>query len=369
MRALVVTTVHHPDDSRIRARQIAAMLAAGWDVTYASPYLGYGLPLPAVRGLRPIDLPRSHGRHRARAVLAARRTLRTEGPSHDVVLLHDPELLFAARGLGLAPVVWDMHEDTTASLGLKPWLPHWLHAVAASAIRRLERWAEDNVTILLAEPTYQERFARPHVVVPNGVRVPASVSPPGDRTVVYIGGLTEARGARELVALGRALSAQTGGHVRLHLVGAAEPAMEPLVREARDEGSLTWDGYLPSAQALATLDGALAGLSLLRDRPNYRISMPTKVLEYMAYGVPVVSTPLPLVERLLAEHDTGIVVPFGDVPAATKAVLRLAEDADERARMADAGRAAVAEYDWAVRGPAFLAELERVAAGGAERRL
>ena len=41
LRALVVTVVHHPEDARIRHRQIAALLEAGWHVTYAAPFSGY----------------------------------------------------------------------------------------------------------------------------------------------------------------------------------------------------------------------------------------------------------------------------------------------------------------------------------------
>ena len=62
--ALVVTVVHHPEDARIRHRQIPALLAAGWDVTYVAPFTGYGLPVPApVRSatgeLRCADVPRA----------------------------------------------------------------------------------------------------------------------------------------------------------------------------------------------------------------------------------------------------------------------------------------------------------------------
>ena len=69
------------------------------------------------------------------------------------------------------------------------------------------------------------------------------------------------------------------------------------------------------------LDGALAGLSLLHDEPNFRHSMPTKVVEYMARGVPVVTTPLPAAAELARGHECGFVVPFGDPVAAAAAVL------------------------------------------------
>ena len=53
---------------------------------------------------------------------------------------------------------------------------------------------------------------------------------------------------------------------------------------------------------MATIDGALAGLSLLRDLPNYRGSMPTKVVEYLAHGVPAITTPLPLAREIVQLH-------------------------------------------------------------------
>src|SRR5699024_2699173 len=120
--ALVLTVVHHPDDSRVRHRQIAALLAAGWRVTYAAPWSGYDLDRPAAGpGLTTVDLPRARGRRRYAALRAARRVLREQGPDHDVVLLHDPELLLATPGLDLPPVVWDVHEDTAAAIEVKGW--------------------------------------------------------------------------------------------------------------------------------------------------------------------------------------------------------------------------------------------------------
>lgn len=182
MRVLVLTTVHHPDDSRIRARQISAMLDAGWHVTYAAPFRGYQLSSASSQpNLTTVDVPRAQGRHRARAFQAARSVLRRLGPQHDVVLVHDPELLLAVRSVAsaLPAVVWDVHEDTAAAVGTKPWLPSRAARATAEAVRRVEHWAERELHLLLAEHAYQERFTRTHVVVPNSVRVPDTVAEPG----------------------------------------------------------------------------------------------------------------------------------------------------------------------------------------------
>ena len=76
-RILVMTVVHNPDDSRVWHRQINALLASGWHVTYAAPFSGYAQQ-PHVRdprlpgSLTCIDIPR------ARAVAALALTARRD---------------------------------------------------------------------------------------------------------------------------------------------------------------------------------------------------------------------------------------------------------------------------------------------------
>lgn len=374
-RVLVVTVVHHPGDARIRHRQIESLLEAGWQVTYAAPFAAYGLTRPiGIPGLTPVELPRASGRARLPALRAARQLLRDRAPDHDVVLLHDPELLLAVRGLtGLPPVMWDVHEDTAAALEVRPWVPDALRTPAAWGVRRLEQWAEDRMPLLLAEHEYASRFRQEHPVVPNTTRVPAEPLPPGQRDgegrqrVVYLGTLTPERGARELIEVGRHLEAATSGEVRVHVIGQAHGEAVPALREATREGAVTWHGFVPSDRALPMLDGALAGLSLLHDEANFRHSMPTKVIEYLAHGVPAISTPLPVPAELLQRTGAGILVPFTDVSATVDAVLRLHRDPAWAAEIGRAGhRVASRDYDWAAVAPVFIEALE-TAAGSTSR--
>jgi hypothetical protein len=61
-------------------------------------------------------------------------------------------------------------------------------------------------------------------------------------------------------------------------------------------------------QALARVSGSPAELCLLRDRPNYRVSLSTKIVEHCALGVPVITTPLPLATELVRSENVGFVV-------------------------------------------------------------
>lgn len=358
LRVLVMTVVHDPDDARIRYRQLATLLEAGATVTFAAPFSAYHRSPPAA--VTAVDLPRAAGRHRIGAVRAARRLLAAQGPEHDVVLLHDPELLLAVAGMSWLTrssrpsrprVVWDVHEDTAAALRMKGWLPQRLRPTVSLAIRASERWAENHCALMLAEESYRSRFRRPHPVVPNSVIVPAGSPPPaGDDRVVYLGRLTEPRGTLEMIDLGRRLAPE----ITVDLIGPADADVSGPLAEAHRRGWVRHHGFVPNRDALSLLAGALAGLALLRDEPNYATSRPTKVMEYMAFGVPVVTTPNAASAELVRQYGSGIVVPFEDPAAAAEAVLRLRADPGLRQRLGRAGRAgAVRDLDWREDGRRF----------------
>ncbi|MFE3168822.1 glycosyltransferase [Streptomyces sp. NPDC059224] len=379
MRILVVTVVHHPEDARILHRQITALRDRGHHVVYAAPF--------SAREARPradlegIDLPRSAGRSRRAAVGAARALLAERGHEADVILLHDPELLLALPGTlrrwrrsGASPVVvWDVHEDTAAALAMKRWVPRALRSPLRLGVRAAERLAERHLRLLLAEDAYQERFSRTHPVVPNFTTAPVQApEPPGSERVVYVGHLSRARGALDLIETARHL----GPGLRVEVAGAADPDVREALTAADRDGVLRWHGFLPNDRALALLTGALAGLSLLHDQPNYRHSRPTKVVEYMAHGVPVVTTPTPLAADMVERHGCGLVVPYEDPHAAAAAIRRLSSDAILRHTAAQRGReAAVTHFNWPDKAAEFTHTLETWAreeggvrrAGGAAR--
>lgn len=333
-----MTVVHTPLDARIHHRQVRALLDAGHQVTYAAPFSGHAVAFEQVDPrLDTVDLPRAVGRRRGRALRAAVRLLGDDRHAHDAVLVHDPELLLAV-GLARpdARVIWDVHEDLRGSLDDKPWLPGPARPLADHAVRLVERWAERRFALLLAEEGYRERFRAHHPVVPNYPPLPARApSAPSSDRIVYLGRVSRLRGAEELVEVGRRL-APSG--ITLRVVGSVDHDVISRMRSAHDRGWLEMVGFVPNAKALEMLDGSLAGLSLLHDHPNYRHSLPTKVLEYQAAGVPVITTPLPAAVEIVETGGSGVVVPFGDVDAVVDAVRRLRSDPGLAAALGRAGR-------------------------------
>jgi glycosyltransferase involved in cell wall biosynthesis len=393
VRVVVCTVVHHPADARIFYRQIRALLDAGHDVTYIAPHdeaeqpyvqdqnqgqtqqqgersaASPGTEAPALfraeaRGqgtLTTVTIPRAVGRRRLGALRAARAAMAAQSAGADLLLVHDPELLLVLPPRRhRPPTVWDVHEDTAAALTTKSWLPAWLRSIAAGGVHVAERTAERRLHLLLAEHGYNDRFAGAHPVVPNTTYVPETAAPPSaPRRVVYVGWLSPDRGSAEMVELGRLLEPHG---IAVELIGQADGAARAHIEAGGD--AVHWHGFVPNAEALRLVEGALAGLSLLQDEANFRHSMPTKVAEYMARGVPVVTTPLPLAVELVEAADGGFVVPFNDPRAACDAILKLDADPGLRVKMGlRAHEYALANLAWAPHAAAFVAQLEAWAAG------
>lgn len=309
---LVVTTVHWPDDTRIRERLIRT-LAETFEIRYASREPG------------PTDtsdlrwIPLRGGRLR-RNLSALRHCLL---PGWDVLVVHDPELLPAAMLARLTrrrPVVFDVHENIPATALTRDWVPWVVRRPLAGLANALLRLADRMLTITLAEGAYATLFTRSHVVFPNHPdtsRYPEPVG--GDGSVVYLGDVTLERGA-EVATDAAAIHGRT-----MRFVGRVDDHLQSRLRSRAASANLQFIGRLPNQDALATIRTSGVAIAPLLDTPNYRESAPTKILEYLALGLPVVASDLPGTRQLVEGLEAVQLVPPGDHRALAEAIDRSAD--------------------------------------------
>lgn len=307
---LVVTTVHDPDDTRIRERLIRC-LSSEFEVLYATKRPG---PTDA-GGLHWIPLT---GGRLSRNIRALSLLLR---PGWDVAVVHDPELVPSAAMARLVrrhPVVFDVHEDLVAQIASKDWIPVWAKPVARLLGKILYRLAERALVVTLAETGYEGLFRDEHPVFPNYpyLRTPAEPSQSGDGSAIYVGDVKEARG------LGDAVVAASRAGVPLRIIGRASAEYVDTLSALAAEhgGEVAFLGKLPNPEAMRRVASASVGLSPLRAMPNYVQSLPTKVIEYLVMGVPVVATDLPGTREPLTGLDAVKLTPPGDLDAMAKAI-------------------------------------------------
>ena len=82
-------------------------------------------------------------------------------------------------------------------------------------------------------------------------------------------------------------------------------------------------------------------------------NQPMSVLEAMASGLPVISTPVGDIPNMLQGDELGTLVPIGDPAAMAMAATMLLEQSERAALMAQRAKESLIQYDWSKVGPAW----------------
>lgn len=153
--------------------------------------------------------------------------------------------------------------------------------------------------------------------------------------LLFVGRVGIRKGVPALLEAFRPLA----GKAELHLVGPVEPAVERLFAGLPMAG-VTVRGPVPAASLPAVY--AEADLFCL---PSLEEGFPLVLLQAMAAGLPVVTTPACGAADILTPGREGEVVAGGDVEALTAALAGLVIDRDRRVKMGAQARARV-EVGW-----------------------
>ncbi len=164
-----------------------------------------------------------------------------------------------------------------------------------------------------------------------------------ERGVVAVGRLVEKKGFADLLdAL--ALLRDGGDPVHLDLVGTGplEADLRRQVLRLRLDDLVSFHGALTQDEVRQTVCAAavLAAPCVIGADGN-RDGLPTVVLEAMALGTAVVSTPVTGIPEAVRPDDTGLLVPEGDPVALADALRRLLDDEVLRTRLTRRARALV----------------------------
>jgi glycosyltransferase involved in cell wall biosynthesis len=303
----------------------------------------------------------------------------------DVILCRDLPLavtsIVVARRLAI-PVVLDMAENYPAMLRsrratgrVKPWDAVMRNPRLAQLI---ERWVvarvdailvvvEESRDRLMAMGVPQERIA----LVSNTPPVarldarPATHEPGGPLRVVYLGRVEEQRGIGTLLDAAAQLRAE-GFPVDVTIYGSGKDFTS---YRARAEAlgltppSVVFRGQVPNELALAELAQADIGIIPHWRDEQFDTTLPNKIFDYMAAGLPVVTSDATPLKRIVEACRCGLVFRERDAAGLAQA-LRALGDAAVRRMAGERGRAAIrTTYSWERDVERLLAVLQGVVAG------
>jgi glycosyltransferase involved in cell wall biosynthesis len=276
----------------------------------------------------------------------------------EVIHFHDPELLIAGVWLRLLgrKVIYDVHEDVPADVSDKKWIPARLRRPLAVLIDYGERaCARCMSRIVAATPSIAKRFRREQVVLVQNFPllsemeiIRRSYVPYGKRSdrFVYIGSITEIRGARSMLKALDILCASS--QTQLALGGEIWPeALRAELQSAASWDQVDWLGWCDRGKMMEELGKARAGLVLFLPAKNHIEAQPNKLFEYMSAGIPVIASDFPLWREIIDTAKCGLLVDPNDPFCIASAMKWILDNPIEAAEMGRRGHDAVlSRYNW-----------------------
>ena len=351
-RVVHVTSGHGPDDPRIFYSECRSLARAGYEVTQLATLSPSGY----MNGVRMMGIGPPGGRLRRMTttnLIISREAIRQGA---DIYHIHDPELLPLALLLHLLgkQVLYDIHEDVPKTVLYKNYIPASLRPLLMRIVESLENMVARRMTgLIAATPAICERFRKVNVHTETVCNFPDTndLAPAVRRrwserrvSVAYIGGISEERGIRELMA---SIPKMESG-AKLELAGWFWNSSSMLELMNSPEWSrVLWHGMLDRIGVAELLGNVRAGLTVLHPEQNFLTSLPVKMFEYMAAGIPVIASDFPLWREIIQTADCGILVDPSDPSAIAEAINFLLSHNEEAEAMGSRGRRAVEEhFNW-----------------------
>jgi glycosyltransferase involved in cell wall biosynthesis len=320
----LLSSGHDVADARLH-RHCAALRRAGLSVEVIAKGRAEDAPVDAEfrsvhprgfagRGLTALTLP---GRARGRVLVTV-----------------DPDLIPAARarrlfGRGRRLAV-DMHEDYVALLDDRAWAKGAAGKVAkiwARSAVSLSRGAD--LTVVADEHVPPLRASRRLVVrnLPDLTLLPAPAELDAQPRALYVGDVRESRG---LFTMLEAIERAPGWE--LDVVGPVaardQERLDGWLASSPAAARVRMHGRMPPAAAWQLARGAWVGLSLLHSTPAFESAIPSKIYEYLASGMAVLSSPIKRAAELVEKAGAGAIVADAAEAAATLSAWSGASRAD-----------------------------------------
>lgn len=353
IRVLHVSTAHQPQDPRVVFKQ-GQTLADQYEVICAIPHAD-----PTIApGIRFIRLPFFRRVVWRALITCPYILLRCLWLRPAIVHVYVPEFIpfaFIFRVLGAA-VIYEVQENLFKKMHLKQFNRGY---GLERAFRWLDALARRHCYLIFTEHGYLDTYTglvKPHVVIYNYPLLPflepfrQPYQPnPAQPVFFYIGWLSFERAFDTLVD-GLAQLKQTYPSFVMHLFGRrtfddADLERLPAYDDVRE--NLHFHGYTDQRRAFPFAARATAGLALLKPVGDYPDSYTTKLFEYMALGLPVITSDFPLYRDVVERHRCGFCISPYDPVQLAAALTYLIEHPDEARVMGERGRLAVEQtYNW-----------------------
>ena len=235
-----------------------------------------------------------------------------------ILHFHDPELLwvgFTAKLLG-RKVIFDIHENILGIVQIRNWIPRIIKKSLGNFMLFIENISQEIFDgIILSEKSYLKYFKNNinTITIQNFVKIEPDKTVKNklqDHTIIYVGAVTYSRGIYDLVEAVIELQKKDPS-VKLIIIGRMqdqdfEKKLNQKIKSALFPENIQLLGHINFLIMKKFISIASVGIIPLHPNDNYLYSYPTKIFDYMNWGLPYVYSNLPYWKKTFGDKCGGI---------------------------------------------------------------
>ncbi len=271
----------------------------------------------------------------------------------DMYHIHDPELLRIALKLKRKgkKVIYDAHEDLPRQVMSKHYIPLFLRKIVSFLVEHYENYIAGKLDgVITATPYIEKRFLmiNQNTIAVNNFPIlhelilEEKYPHKSENIICYVGGMTKIRGAVEMIKAIESLN------IKLLIAGSfLEPYLKDELMKLNGWNKIEELGFVNRNAVREVYSKSKLGLVVLHPTTNYLDSLPVKMFEYMASGLPVVASNFPLWKEIIEKNNCGICVDPLNVKQISNAIQYILDNPEHAKVMGENGKKAVLEkYNW-----------------------
>ena len=347
-----LTSAHTRFDTRIFLKECQSLVSHNFDVSLV---VADSLGNEVKDGVGIYDVGKTNAGRLSRFTQTTQKVYRKAlDLEADIYHFHDPELMPFAFLLKLKgkKVIYDVHEDLPRQLLSKPYLGTISKHLLSFLIEKIENFFASRFTaIITATPFIRERFLKlnNHTIDINNFPIISEFEDfsqhPKKDEICYVGGLSQVRGILEVVKSLDNLNA-----IQYNLAGLFNDAnFEKKVKSQPSWSKVNELGFIDREGIKNVYSKSKIGIVTLYPIVNYLDSLPVKMFEYMASGLPVIASDISLWKSIIVESKCGICVNPLNPNDIANAIEKMLQDPKALKKMGANGRKAVIQkYNWSI---------------------
>ena len=275
----------------------------------------------------------------------------------DIYHLHDPELLRIVTVLKKKgkKVIYDVHENLQQDILTKNWIPFIIRKLVSSISWKYEKYVALKLNLIItATPFIQKKFVtiNKNTIDINNYPILSELYDGQvdwsmkKNQICYVGGISKVRGIIKLIA-----SLQFVKSIEQKVLILAgnfvEKSTKKIVKQMPEFNRVQEEGFLERDKVKILLKNSIVGIVNFLSAPNHDDSQPNKIFEYMAAGIPVISSNFRLWKEIIEVNNCGICIDPSNPKKIAEAIQYFLDNKNIAQKMGKNGRCAVEnKYNW-----------------------